>query len=87
MAELELGSRQHFPVRLLFSGKFKVEEMGAFERMVRDLRKQWERMFDGAQSSEIRSSGHYIQKEAPDAVAAAIRSVVAEVALQPSPTL
>jgi pimeloyl-ACP methyl ester carboxylesterase len=86
LAELEIGNRRRVPARLLFSGKFRVEEKGAFERMVRELRKQWELVLDGEQSSEVRNSGHYIQKEAPDAVATAIRSVVAEVASQSSRT-
>lgn len=76
IGELDLNTPLPFPTRLLFSGQFKIEEKGAFERMVRELREQWVLLFSNPQHTEIGNSGHYIQKDAPGAVVSAIEGVI-----------
>jgi len=69
---VDILNRLNVPVWLLFSGQFKLEERGPYERMVRELRSQWMHLFVNAHSLEISESGHYIQKEASGAVVIAI---------------
>lgn len=72
---LDLTGRLPMRTSFLFSGQFRPEELGSFEQMVRELRKQWPRLFIYAQINEISGSGHYIQVDAPDKVVQAIQSV------------
>jgi len=74
---LDLTGRLPMQASFLFSGQFRLEELGAFEQMVRELRKQWPQLFVNAQSEEISGSGHYIQRDAPGNVIQAIQSVIA----------
>jgi len=67
-----------FPVRVLAKTKAQEMETPGFREMLKRLNADWLRL-TGAQSVQyVRNSGHYIQKEQPDAVVAAIREVVAE---------
>jgi hypothetical protein len=61
------------PTKLLFSGQLRLAEKGAFEQMARELRNKWLTLFSNSEASEVGGSGHYIQKEAPDAVVSAIQ--------------
>jgi len=76
--DLDMANRLAVPTSILFSGRFRPEEKGAFERMVRGLREQWKLFFMNAQSTEISHSGHYVQRDAPDAVIKAIQRIIAE---------
>jgi pimeloyl-ACP methyl ester carboxylesterase len=76
--ELDMSMPLALPAMLLFSSQFQLAERGAFEKMARALRDEWLVLFSNGQHSEVRGSGHYIQKEAPDAVVGAIQSVVAK---------
>jgi pimeloyl-ACP methyl ester carboxylesterase len=60
------------PVLFLFSGKFRPEERGDFEKMTRQLRRLWQAAAPASSASEVSHSGHYIQKEAPEQVVRAI---------------
>lgn len=60
----------------LFSGQFKIEERGAFETLVRDLRSRWQQLFQITSEAEIANSGHYLQKDAPERVAQAIKQAI-----------
>ena len=76
---IEAAIQQHpiqVPVVFLFSGKFRPEERGAFEKMVRKLREEWTSRFDHVEQFEIASSGHYLQSEAPDTVVDAIHRMI-----------
>ena len=68
------------PIRFLFSGKFRPEERGAFETMVRQLRRQWLSFSIDSEVTEIKDSGHYVQKEAPDMVVTAINQILTKTA-------
>lgn len=65
------------PVKLLFSGKFKVEERGSYERMLQPLRQDWVTMTGAPGQQVIPDSGHYIQKDRPDAVVGAVQQLAA----------
>lgn len=64
------------PTRLLVSGRFKEMEKGDFEKMVKRLRQDWQRLTKAPKIEVIHDSGHYIQKDSPEDVAAAVRSLV-----------
>jgi pimeloyl-ACP methyl ester carboxylesterase len=65
------------PTRLLVSGRFKPMEKGDFQAMVKRLRQDWLRLSAAPSVETIHDSGHYIQKDSPEDVAAAVRSLVA----------
>lgn len=64
------------PTRLLVSGRFKEVEKGDFEKMVKRLRQDWQRLTKAPKVEVIHDSGHYLQKESPEAVVAAVRAVL-----------
>lgn len=66
------------PGRMLASGRFKPEERGEFERMVKRLRADWLRLTGWRELGIVPDAGHYIQKDSPEDVVAAIRQVAAE---------
>lgn len=72
---LDLSQPLNIPVKLLVSGQFKAEERGAYERMVKRLRQQWLPLLGVTDMTVIEDSGHYIQKERPDAVVRAVREL------------
>ena len=63
------------PVKLLFSGRFRLEERGAYERMLQPLREDWVKMTGASGQQVVLDSGHYIQKDRPDAVIKAVEEV------------
>ena len=73
--QLKLNKPLALPTKLVFSGKFRLAEKDAFEKMARGLRNQWLMLFTNPEASEVGDSGHYIQKEAPSAVVSAIQHV------------
>ncbi|SMC23385.1 Pimeloyl-ACP methyl ester carboxylesterase [Andreprevotia lacus DSM 23236] len=66
------------PIRLLVSGRFKAEERGQYENALKRLRQDWLRLLGIKNMKTIADSGHYIQKDAPEEVVAAVRQVSAE---------
>jgi len=76
LAGLDAGQPLPAPARLLFSGRFRLPEKGAFEDMARKLRTQWVTLFAAAEAREVADAGHYLQKDAPDEVAGAILTLV-----------
>ncbi len=73
---LKAGKPVDKPIHFLFSGKFRIEEQGAFEKMVRTLRAQWLSNMPNAEATEVVASGHYIQKEQAGRVADAISRIL-----------
>ena len=72
------------PTRLIVRGEFAPLERGDFERMVRRLQMDWQRMTRAPAVEPIRSSGHYVFRDQPDAVAAIIRETVNAVVAAPA---
>jgi pimeloyl-ACP methyl ester carboxylesterase len=58
------------PVRMIVRSRFELVEVGAFREMVRDLEKRWQVLLPQTVRLEAPDSGHYIQKDRPDLVAA-----------------
>jgi pimeloyl-ACP methyl ester carboxylesterase len=67
------------PVKLLFSGRFRPEERGAYERMLQPLRQDWLRLTGASGQQVIPDSGHYIQKDRPDVVIKAVQDLAVEI--------
>lgn len=57
------------PAILLFSGRRRPEEHGAFETMLNSLRADWLRLLPGAAVVDVREAGHYVHTEQPVVVA------------------
>jgi pimeloyl-ACP methyl ester carboxylesterase len=66
------------PVRLLVRSNFALPERGAFENMVLKLQKEWQTLTGVSRIEKIDGSGHYIQKEKPEAVVRAIAETIDE---------
>lgn len=75
------------PTAFLFSGKFRLEERGAFEAMVRQLRRQWLSASPHAEARDFVNAGHYLQKEDPDAVVDAVKRIASIGDRTPAPPL
>lgn len=63
------------PAQVLVRATFVPPESGAFERMSRALWRDWSNLLGAARVEAVAGTGHYIQKDRPDAVVAAIRAV------------
>jgi pimeloyl-ACP methyl ester carboxylesterase len=68
----------HKPTRLLTRSRFELLELGAFENMVRTLEPDWMAMTGAARLERVEGSRHYIQKDRPPRVVAAIEAVASE---------
>lgn len=66
----------HVPTRVLVRGRFVPPEVGAFERMSRDLWREWPTLLHMSGVEPVEGTGHYVQKDRPAAVVDAIRGVV-----------
>lgn len=75
--EIDMQTPVTAHTKFLFSGQFKLAEMGKFEHMVKALRENWLTKFTNATSLEVSNSGHYIQTEQPAIVASAIEEILA----------
>ena len=64
------------PTRLLVSGRLKSIEKGDFEIMLKRLRQDWLRLTKAPRVEMIYDAGHYIQKDSPEEVSAAVREIV-----------
>lgn len=60
------------PVRLLVSGRFRPEERGSVEAMLQRLRQDWLHLLGTDHLQTVTDAGHYIHKDNPQAVLAAI---------------
>jgi pimeloyl-ACP methyl ester carboxylesterase len=65
------------PTRLLTRTRFELVEKGAFENMVHDLERDWMSLTGAGRVEPIDGSGHYLQKDQPARVVAAIEAVAA----------
>ncbi len=79
LERLDMSRPLRQPSRVLVAGRFRPEEKGAFETMMKRSRQQWLKLTGTPQLDVIWDSGHYIQKENPEDVIAAVRQVTAEI--------
>lgn len=81
LSELNFNAPIKTPSIFLFSGQFRLEELGVFEQMLRKLRTHWLSMFTDQEHRDISDSGHYIQRQRPDVVVEAIQTLIKRVSL------
>ena len=74
---LSSGSPLNKPTRLLVRTRFELVEKGAFENMVHTLERDWVSLTGASRVEPIDGSGHYLHKDQPARVAAAIEAVAA----------
>ncbi len=68
------------PARLLVRSRYVLLESGAFEAMARGLQQRWLADWPGLQRVEVQGSGHYIQKDRPEAVSSALAQLRSQLA-------
>ncbi|ATE59270.1 alpha/beta fold hydrolase [Thauera sinica] len=75
---LDLAKPLGLPTRLLVSGRFRSEEQGAYQEMINSLRRDWLRLLGVPRLQTVWDSGHYIQKDSPEEVLAAVKGLAAD---------
>jgi pimeloyl-ACP methyl ester carboxylesterase len=65
------------PTRLLVRSRFELVEKGAFENMVHTLERDWVSLTGASRVEPIDGAGHYLHKDQPARVVAAIEAVAA----------
>ena len=78
LAQLALLPPIRKPAVILTRTRFEPMERGAFENMARSLALDWVTLLGSARLERVEGSGHYIHKDQPDRVVAAIESVFAQ---------
>lgn len=74
---LPTNSLQAIPVHLLFSTKTDVlAQSAAFDTLRQALASDWQRLTNATEIQNVPESGHYIQKDRPDAVVEAINALL-----------
>jgi len=63
------------PARLLTRESYPLAERGAFEAMHRQSQLDWLQLTGATQVQRVSGSGHYLQRDRPDAVVAAVREM------------
>lgn len=87
--KLDMDRPLSIPVQVLVAGRAQAISSPAFERGRLELGKDWTRMAGNVPMTLVPDSSHYIQKERPDVVVAAVRAVAGvpqatDVAAQPA---
>ena len=75
---LNMSQPLNIPTKLLFSGRFRSEERGDYENMLKPLREDWQRLVGSKQVQTVWDSGHYIQKDSPEEVVEAVHNLILE---------
>jgi pimeloyl-ACP methyl ester carboxylesterase len=74
--ELDRTSHLAKPSRLLVRDRFAPPERGNFENTVGVLAQDWQKLIGAPRIERIPGSGHYLQRDRPDAVARIINEMV-----------
>ena len=64
------------PARLLVRSNFALAERGGFETVVRRLQRDWLKLTGAERIEQVPGAGHYIQRDKPEAVIAAIEDML-----------
>lgn len=64
------------PISILMRTRYDVMEPPAFRELTRDLDRDWLSLVPGATSRAVQGAGHYIQRDRPDVVVAAILALL-----------
>jgi len=70
------------PARLLYSGRFGPMDNAEYQRVLMQLRADWQRRL-GASAETVSDSGHYLHRDAPDRVVQALERLLTAVDAQP----
>lgn len=76
---LSMSQPLNIPTKLLVSGRFRSEERGAYENMLKPLRQDWQRLLGTKQLQTVWDSGHYIQKDSPEEIVSAVQKLLTEI--------
>jgi pimeloyl-ACP methyl ester carboxylesterase len=76
---LDLSRPLTVPNKVLVSGRFRPEERGDFEVMLKRLRQDWLPLTGAPRLDLVLDSRHFIQLDNPEAVVAAVQQVTAEI--------
>lgn len=66
------------PSQLLIRSEFQLVEKGKFEAVIHSLAEDWQKLTGANRVEVVPKSGHYIQKDRPDAVIKAIRTLLTD---------
>lgn len=80
--KLNLAQPLSIPAKLLVSGRFRPEERGKFENMLKPLRQDWLQLLGAKRMQVVWDSGHYIQKDSPEEVVSAVQQLISEIDLR-----
>ena len=78
LQELERLASPGVPVRVLTRSRFDIAESGAFKTMVRSLEPDWRTLVGAERIEAVDGAGHYIHRDQPALVIAAIDAVAAQ---------
>ena len=70
-----LAHSSSIPVKLMVPGVLPPDEQGAYLALEIRLQQEWQTLTMASEIEKVQGAGHYIQKDAPTAVADAIRSL------------
>lgn len=72
----------NLPARLIFSGRFGPLDNAEYQRVLMQLRADWQQRL-GASAETVSNSGHYLHRDAPDRVVQALERLLSAVDEQP----
>lgn len=73
----QLQALRRIPARVVVRERYAIAESGNFERMHRRAMNDWLELVAARSLDRVERSGHYVQRDRPDAVAAAVEAVYA----------
>lgn len=73
----QIAALERIPTRVLARESYALAERGPFEAMHRQTQRDWLRLTGATQLQLVAGGGHYLQRDRPDAVVAAVKSLLA----------
>lgn len=72
----QLEALRRIPTRVLARASYALTERGSFEAMHRQTQRDWLGLTGATRLEQVAGSGHYLQRDRPDAVVAAVKSLL-----------
>lgn len=72
----QLAALKRIPTRVLARASYPIAERGSFEAMHRQTQRDWLGLTGAMQLELVTGSGHYLQRDRPDAVVTAVQSLL-----------
>lgn len=73
----QIAALKRIPARVLARANYPLAERGRFEAMHRQTQRDWLGLTGAGQLQLVTGSGHYLQRDRPDVVVSAVRSLLA----------